>query len=145
MLKNYNIGRVIVCGSELDCPFRNDIEYLSLNIEDDDEENISIYFEDTITFIEQSLSNVLVHCYAGVSRSATIVIAYLIKCHRWSLEDSKSYLKSKRPCICPNYGFIRQLQEFEYKSITRDNETVNPNPSAQNNQSNDDETTSNAN
>jgi protein-tyrosine phosphatase len=57
--------------------------------------------------------NVLVHCYAGVSRSASIVIAYFMHKHKLSLLDAMKLVKSKRSCISPNVGFLLQLKEFE--------------------------------
>lgn len=55
----------------------------------------------------------VVHCQAGVSRSATIVIAYLMKTKGWPYLEARNYLRSKRPIIEPNDGFVEQLQSFE--------------------------------
>ena len=55
---------------------------------------------------------VLVHCYAGVSRSATIVISYLMKEHGMTLPAATQLVRSKRWFINPNRGFIRQLQVY---------------------------------
>jgi protein-tyrosine phosphatase len=54
---------------------------------------------------------VLIHCHQGVSRSATITIAYLMKRFNWNYEEAYEYVKERRPCIYPNKGFIRQLKE----------------------------------
>jgi len=48
-----------------------------------------------------------VHCAAGVSRSASIVIAYLMKINHWTFENAYSFVKSKRKIIDPNFGFKR--------------------------------------
>lgn len=53
------------------------------------------------------------HCYAGVSRSATCVIAYLMQERELSFEDAFSFASKRRPVIFPNMGFQRQLTEFE--------------------------------
>jgi hypothetical protein len=56
---------------------------------------------------------VYVHCYAGVSRSATLVIAYLM-CHRGlSLIEAMRRVRRARPVICPNTGFMEQLAVYE--------------------------------
>ena len=55
----------------------------------------------------------LVHCHAGISRSATVCIAYIMWYRHWSMEKAYSFLKSKRSLIAPNLNFMRQLHEFE--------------------------------
>ena len=62
---------------------------------------------------ETERPRVLVHCRAGVSRSATLVIAYLMKRHGMSLDDALAHVRAKRPRIAPNEGFIQQLRAFE--------------------------------
>lgn len=56
---------------------------------------------------------ILVHCRAGISRSATICIAYLIKTKRIRMEEAYDYVKSKRCLISPNFNFMAQLLAFE--------------------------------
>ena len=56
---------------------------------------------------------VFVHCYAGVSRSPTVCIAYLMKLHQWSLSQAYDYVKSRRPHISPNLHFMGQLLAFQ--------------------------------
>jgi protein-tyrosine phosphatase len=50
-----------------------------------------------------------VHCAAGVSRSASFVIAYLIKKKEMLYPDALKYVKERRRVICPNGGFKKQL------------------------------------
>ena len=57
---------------------------------------------------EQRLKhNVLVHCFAGVSRSASTVIAYLMKKLNWDLRKAYNYTRDCRNIINPNPGFYR--------------------------------------
>jgi O-acetyl-ADP-ribose deacetylase (regulator of RNase III)/protein-tyrosine phosphatase len=55
---------------------------------------------------------ILVHCAAGVSRSASVVIAYFIS-HGQSLNDARAFVKVKRKQISPNIGFLKQLKRFQ--------------------------------
>lgn len=57
--------------------------------------------------------NVLVHCVAGVSRSATICLAFLTKFHCSSLRQAYHLMARKRPLVRPNIGFWRQLIAYE--------------------------------
>lgn len=56
---------------------------------------------------------ILVTCAAGISRSATIVLSYLLACKGFTLNDAITLLSKRRSIIHPNEGFIKQLQIFE--------------------------------
>jgi len=58
---------------------------------------------------------VLVHCLAGMSRSATIVCAYLLATTSMNAQETISFVRSKRSIIRPNYGFEKQLKLWEAK------------------------------
>lgn len=68
---------------------------------------------------------VVVNCYAGISRSSTIVIAYLMAKNRWSLEESINFVKSRRSIVNPNEGFIKQLKNIEPVLLSYSKEVVN--------------------
>ena len=96
--------------------FPNDYEYMCINIEDIETADIYKYFRETNKFIEQGLKDgygVFVHCAGGVSRSATIVIAYMMYKMEISMADSLSLLKEYRRCISPNRGFMFQLKQYQ--------------------------------
>ena len=63
---------------------------------------------------------VFVHCTAGVSRSAAVVVAYIVAAARWTVDDALAALKRARPWVRPNRGFMRQLREWEAAVRTRD-------------------------
>ncbi|XP_058128436.1 dual specificity protein phosphatase MPK-4 [Anopheles ziemanni] len=78
-------------------------------------EDLIRHFEDTNRFIGDSLAegrHVLVHCYFGVSRSATIVIAYLMEKYRLGYEAAFQRVKAKRRFVMPNPGFVNQLKLY---------------------------------
>jgi hypothetical protein len=84
-------------------------------IEDDEDENITAYCNTAHAIISQALQkkkNVMVHCKAGMSRSAALVIAYLMIENRWQYEEAYLYVKNKRQIIEPNEGFVRQLRHL---------------------------------
>lgn len=58
-------------------------------------------------------SKVLVHCKMGVSRSASVVIAYAMKAYSWSFRKAFDHVRSKRTCIKPNKHFIVQLETYQ--------------------------------
>lgn len=115
VIRNHNIKRVISLGGLHDHTLyasHDGVEYLYVYIDDYDAEPIHQHFRETIDFIqEHSVDDgaVLVHCYAGISRSATIVIAYLM---HTGMDFSEAYLtvKKARPVINPNDGFLCQLR-----------------------------------
>jgi protein-tyrosine phosphatase len=77
--------------------------------------DLSAHFDVSINFLNEWLNktNVLVHCFAGISRSATITIAYLMKENKWSFLNAHAYVKERRGIIGPNMGFQNQLMNFE--------------------------------
>ena len=100
-----------------DQDFHN-IEWIRLVIDDDKDEKISQYFFEVHNIINKALvenKNVIVHCAAGISRSSSLVIAYLMIENRWLYEEAYNYVKSKRSIINPNIGFVKQLKALEYR------------------------------
>jgi len=119
------------------------ITYKQLHAADNGYQNLKQYFEEAFEFIDRaryssnssttnnnnadrngtggnSSGAVLVHCQAGVSRSPTIAVAYLIKNFpSMSMLDAYRFVKSRRSIISPNLNFMGQLLEFE-KSLERD-------------------------
>ena len=62
--------------------------------------------------------NVLVHCQAGVSRSVSVCIAYLIHTHKITVDQSLEILKQAHPRSNPNRSFLMQLESY-YEQITK--------------------------
>ncbi|XP_054749952.2 dual specificity protein phosphatase Mpk3-like [Lytechinus pictus] len=63
-------------------------------------------------------SGILVHCLAGVSRSVTVTVAYLMQKLCLSLNDAYDFVKKRKSNISPNFNFMGQLKEFEQKLTT---------------------------
>ena len=82
------------------------------NVDDLSQQNIIQYFGECFNFIKGE-EKILVNCMAGASRSATIVIAYLMWIKKMKYEDALNFVCSKRPIVYPNDGFREQLKMFE--------------------------------
>lgn len=97
-------------------PFTGQIQYHTVILEDDSMSDLLSEFLTTTKFIKDAIDKggcVLVHCNLGVSRSASVAIAYLMCTQHWVLRDAYHYLKEHRPIIHPNHGFLTQLSHFE--------------------------------
>ncbi|ESO06531.1 hypothetical protein HELRODRAFT_64858 [Helobdella robusta] len=118
-LSKYNITH-IVSVHESSKPILPDKKYLCLVASDVSTQNLSQFFSETNDFIHEARSNggnVLVHCLAGVSRSTTIVIAYLMTVSKLAWKECLGAVQQNRPCANPNFGFQRQLLEFQYDNV----------------------------
>lgn len=97
------IGAILSCakGYELSHPRTLVPHYRYIPTLDQDECDISLHFEDAADFIRDSLrhTNVLAHCIAGVSRSVSMVIAYLIREHKLNYDEAYHLVKSKRKIV----------------------------------------------
>ena len=97
-----------------------EIKYLQLAIDDAEEESFDSHWDQIMEFMqciddEHTQNAVLVHCEMGISRSATITIAYLMHKLRLSLFDSYQYVLERRGIIRPNASFLDQLEKYEKK------------------------------
>jgi protein-tyrosine phosphatase len=93
---------------------------LHLPVLDMGNENIAQYFRFAFRWLQDELRqgrNVLVHCQAGVSRSPSIVMAYLMQRNQMSSTQAYEYVQKYRPQIRPNAGFRRQLDIFFYELV----------------------------
>ena len=111
-LKNRGITHILMIGYYLLEFFPEDFEYGNIEIEDDERENLFRYFYTCINFIEKS-KKCFVHCQAGISRSASVVIAYVMYKLHLNYDDAFKYVEEKRFFICPNEGFKMQLEDLD--------------------------------
>ena len=96
--------------------FPDELCYLRIDVDDETTENLLREFSSTTQFITDALAGggrILAHCNLGMSRSSTIVVAYLMHSRRCTLLDAYQFLKERRPIIRPNRGFLNQLSRFE--------------------------------
>ncbi|XP_047986121.1 dual specificity protein phosphatase Mpk3-like isoform X2 [Leguminivora glycinivorella] len=118
-LARHNIKYVLNVTPDLPNAFEaagGDISYLKIPIADHWSQNLAVHFPQAIRFIEEAMSvrcGVLVHCVAGVSRSVTVTLAYLMQRHRLCLRDAFELVRARKTDIAPNFHFMRQLHAFE--------------------------------
>jgi protein-tyrosine phosphatase len=89
-----------------------DFAYLAIDIDGDEESDINRHFTRVSRFICTALVNrgkVLLHCAEGVSRSATFALAFFVQKRKMRSRDAFELVKKRRPCVCPNDGFRKQL------------------------------------
>ena len=116
-LRKLNIKAVLTVASKTYLSYEPfDIpDHKIIPAEDSEEFDLSIFFKEAIEFLEKTLekTNVLTHCFAGVSRSSSIVIAFIMKLKKLTFEKALEFVRSRRNCVFPNEGFEKQLMVFE--------------------------------
>jgi protein-tyrosine phosphatase len=93
------------------------LAYLPIAVWDVEGANIAEHFAEVLDFIDAARAaqgKILVHCRAGISRSSTFVMAYLMRAgHASSLSAALKTVVAQRPYVLPNPSFREQLQEYE--------------------------------
>uniref|UniRef100_A0A0K8VYC3 Dual specificity protein phosphatase 15 n=1 Tax=Bactrocera latifrons TaxID=174628 RepID=A0A0K8VYC3_BACLA len=93
-----------------------DKHYLCVMAADTPDQNLSQYFSVCNDFIHAARlreGNVLIHCLAGMSRSVTVAVAYIMTATNLSWKEALKVVRAGRAVANPNIGFQTQLQEFE--------------------------------
>ncbi|XP_072244749.1 dual specificity protein phosphatase 22-B-like [Leuresthes tenuis] len=115
LLAKHNITHILSI-HDTAAPVLEDMTYLCISAADHSKQNLTQFFRDSIMFIHESRlkgEGCLVHCVAGVSRSVTLVVAYIMTVTSRGWMESLAAVRCARPCAGPNLGFLRQLEEFE--------------------------------
>ncbi len=115
-LREHNITHIVSAIYDVNPLFPDsDFVYCKVPVIDKPTEEIGKYFNECFNFIDDALKTnktVLVHCVYGISRSSTLVCAYLIKKHNLTVSQAVQLVQSKRPQADPNNGFLKQLVEI---------------------------------
>eukprot|EP00930_Biecheleria_cincta_P036028 TRINITY_DN24738_c0_g1_i1.p1 TRINITY_DN24738_c0_g1~~TRINITY_DN24738_c0_g1_i1.p1 ORF type:complete len:314 (-),score=54.96 TRINITY_DN24738_c0_g1_i1:296-1237(-) len=118
----YNLGarqRMRVPRSEGNEDSEEDVvqrERLLISLPDSSASRLDKHFDASSSFISEGLrqgGSVLVHCYAGQSRSLTLVVAYLMCEESLTAAEALEIVREKRPVVRPNAGFLSQLLALE--------------------------------
>jgi hypothetical protein len=119
ILQDLQIGAVLNAGAQgtsLKAESLGRGNYLYLDFEDDPGVVLEPYIAQAIEFIQAATGagkRVLVHCQQGQSRSASLVVAYLMATEQLGFNAALEVVKLARPMAQPNFSFIRQLKQFE--------------------------------
>ncbi|KAH3743460.1 Miro domain protein [Pelomyxa schiedti] len=118
LLKSRHVTHVVTVLDVKVGVYPHDFNYFIIPVEDEESTDLLSHFEACHQFMDEALEHgtaVLVHCAAGISRSATIVISYLMAKRRISVEEAHKFVSAARPIIYPNSAFMHQLHVFGEK------------------------------
>ena len=98
-LREKGITRVLTVAAHSDHLTKHaSIEYMQIDVDDDPNELLRPHFEAAFAFMrEDAATNVLVHCVSGISRSATVVTAYLMATRKLPFEAALALVRERRP------------------------------------------------
>ncbi|KAI6661582.1 Dual specificity protein phosphatase 10-like [Oopsacas minuta] len=116
VLQKLNVGYIINVSEHIPFKFEKDFKYFRVPTKDNTGANLTTYFNGAFEFIETARTKgsvVFIHCHAGISRSVSITIAYMIKYYKMGLYQAYNFIKARRPCVAPNLNFMGQLLAFE--------------------------------
>ncbi|XP_054065998.1 dual specificity protein phosphatase 19 [Rissa tridactyla] len=119
-MRKHKVTHVLNVAYGVQNAFLDDFTYKTISILDLPETDITSYFPECFEFIETAKFQdgvVLVHCNAGVSRAAAVVIGFLMNSERLSFARAFSIVKNARPAACPNPGFMEQLHKYQEQNI----------------------------
>lgn len=114
-LRKFKVTHVLNVACGVENAFTEDFSYKTVHMMDLPETELASYLPQCFEFIDQARKQdgvVLLHCNAGVSRSASVAVAYLMAKEKIPFEDAFDRVKSARPSTRPNAGFLSQLKEY---------------------------------
>ncbi|CAL4104745.1 unnamed protein product, partial [Meganyctiphanes norvegica] len=123
-LRQHNITHILsIHDNPRRLPCNSDKEYLCIMASDSPGQNLTQFFPTCNDFIHNArLKNgaVLVHCLAGMSRSVTVAVVYVMSVTSMNWRDALKAVRGARSVANPNVGFLRQLQDFENERLTEE-------------------------
>ncbi|KAF1768770.1 hypothetical protein GCK72_000583 [Caenorhabditis remanei] len=115
-IKQRKINMIVNATTEEPSTYMQGVDTMKIRIEDHPYARLSEHFDvvaDKIRNVKERGGKTLVHCMAGVSRSASLVMIYLVKHEHMTLRQAYHYVKAARPIIRPNVGFWKQMVDYE--------------------------------
>lgn len=127
VFRDLGITHVVNATKVVPCKFPEKAKYIRVRIGDKPSDDILAHLDDAVAFVHAQLPravfppcpdsprsshSVLVHCEQGISRSTTIVCAYLVCVHGLTVDQALRHVRASRPVACPNVGFVKQLERY---------------------------------
>ena len=126
ILKEYNITHIINCAFNLPNKYPEQITYKRLELRDETDQPIIEKLEEAYQFIKENKDkNIFVHCVFGKSRSASVVIFYIMKEKKLNFNEAKNFVKNIRQIVEPNSGFENELNRYYEEHIKNEKDENN--------------------
>ncbi|EDR23448.1 dual specificity protein phosphatase, putative [Entamoeba dispar SAW760] len=98
--------------------FPQKFKYLAFDMSDDTEQDLSSFIFHAIDFLTNlrkanKKNKCLVHCHAGISRSVSLVLSYLMYANKFTFDEALAEVRTRRSVACPNISFEFQLKNFQ--------------------------------
>jgi len=119
-LKQNHITTIINVADNVPNFYMDEFKYLNLNVKDNGEdEGISRIFSRVFNILENRKQEEIFffHCLSGINRSASLVIATVMKLENWNLASALVFVKSKRPFVAPYIDNVKELLRWEKKLL----------------------------
>lgn len=116
-----DIGYVLTIGRDLDVLIEPGMQHKVLLIDDYPGAIISAVYSEAFAFIDEARAakkGILIHCFAGLSRSVTIAAAYVMRTNHLTCDQALALIREARPAAQPNEGFMKSLKADEAKLIS---------------------------
>ena len=125
-LKQNNITHIINCAFNLPNKFPNEMIYKRLDLRDEPNQPIIDQMKEAYAYIKENKEkNIFVHCVFGKSRSASVIIFYIMNEQKIDFNKAKSFVKNIRSIVDPNSGFENELNKYYEHFIAPLNSDLN--------------------
>jgi protein-tyrosine phosphatase len=114
-LKNFGITGIVNASNEISNYFEDNFDYFKIDIFDINNSSIYKFFDPYIEFVKKTIENkgkIMVHCFMGSSRSAILVVLYLVYFKSYTVEHGIEYITNKRNRVNINITYLDELKKY---------------------------------